>query len=502
MKNKQIIFIMSDTTRKDMVGCYNPKMSTPNLDKLAAEGLKFENAYSCQPVCGPARSAIFTGLSPHSNGMVTNNVALGANIKTVGQRLTEQGIHCGYVGKYHLDGSDYFGLGICPDGWDSNYWYDQKCYLDELGSDAQRVQSRQSESSYEDWMTEDFTYAHKTCNRALDFLADNVGTDFFLTVSFDEPHGPSICPAPFNTMYKDFQFDDYANYSDTLQDKPLLQQLWAGADIHKSANELNHPSKGLALFLGCNSFVDYEIGRLMEVIDKNYPDALIIYTSDHGDMLGSHKLQMKNAAAYKEIANIPLIIRGGAKGQTIQAMASHIDLTPTILDYMDVAIPATLEGKSMLPQIHDPRITINDVVYTEWTRYEVDHDGFGGLQMMRAATSSRYKLVLNLMDKDEFYDLDNDPYEVTNLIDQPEYTAARNQLHDQLIEHMNQTRDPYRGYQWSVRSWRTDKQPQWENDGYTRQRENESNEARQLDYDTGLPMKEAVRLKVTDDVKN
>lgn len=502
MKKKQVILIMTDTTRKDMVGCYNPKMVTPNIDALAADGLKFENAYSCQPVCGPARSAIFTGQFPHSNGMVTNCLALGDNVKTVGQRLSDNGIHCGYVGKYHLDGGDYFGKDICPEGWDEKYWYDQKTYLKDLGSDAERVLSRQSETSYNDDLTEDFTYAHRTSNRALDFLKDNVDTDFFLTVSFDEPHGPSICPAPYNTMYADFKFDDYPNYEDDLEDKPLLQRLWAGDDLNKSAAELNHSSAGLALFLGCNTFVDHEIGRVMAAVNDKFPDALVIYTSDHGDMLGSHKLQMKNAAAYKEIANIPLIVRGGVSGQTTDAMATHIDLVPTIMDYMDLPLPKLLEGKSMLPEIYDPAVETNDTVYTEWTRYEVDHDGFGGLQMMRAATSKEFKLVINLMDKDEFYDLNNDPYEVTNLIDDPAYTAARNDLHDKLLEHMNQTRDAYRGYQWAVRSWRQDKTPNWENDGYTRQKENEEYEPRELDYDTGLPMEQAVRLKETNDVKN
>ena len=92
---KQIILLMTDTTRKDMVGCYgNKKMITPNLDTLAQEGIRYENAYTCQPVCGPARSAIFTGTFPHTNGMVTNGVPLGANVKTIGQRLTDNGIKC------------------------------------------------------------------------------------------------------------------------------------------------------------------------------------------------------------------------------------------------------------------------------------------------------------------------------------------------------------------------------------------------------------------------
>ena len=116
---KLVILLMADTVRKDMLGCYgNKSMQTTNIDFLAEQGIRFENAYTCQPVCGPARSALFTGQFPHSNGMVTNSIAMGDNIKTLGQRLTDHGIHCGYIGKWHLDGSDYFGNRTCPSGCD------------------------------------------------------------------------------------------------------------------------------------------------------------------------------------------------------------------------------------------------------------------------------------------------------------------------------------------------------------------------------------------------
>ncbi len=491
---RQVIFLMTDTTRKDMLGCYNPKMHTPHLDQLAREGIRYENAYTCQPVCGPARSAIFTGTFPHTNGMVTNSIALGDNVKTIGQRLHDQGIDCGYIGKWHLDGSDYFGNGKCPDGWKEEYWYDMRRYLEEM-SEEDRIKSRQSKTSYDPDLTDEFTYAHHCSDRAIRFLDEYQDQNFFLVVSYDEPHGPSLCPAPYNTMYENFQLDDNPNFEDDLSKKPFYQRLWAGDNLNKTKEELNAPSKGRSLLLGCNSFADYEIGRVLEKAKEVAPDALIIYTADHGCMLGNHRLTGKNSTCYKETANIPLIIKGGVKGGVVTSPASHIDLVPTILDYMGLSIPKVLEGKSMLPQIYDTSVRINDYVFTEFTRYEVDHDGFGGLQIMRSIVSDRYKLVIHLLDSDEFYDLKDDPYEIHNRITDESYRTVRNELHDRLLEHMNQTRDLYRGYQWACRPWRPEKTPHWENDGYTRQRENEEYEPRQLDYDTGLPMKEAVRNK-------
>ena len=497
---KQVVILMTDTTRKDMVGAYgDERMKTPCLDSLASEGLRYDNAYTCQPVCGPARSAIFTGCFPHSNGMVTNSIPLGDNVKTIGQRLRDNGINTGYVGKWHLDGGDYFGLGRCPDGWNAKYWYDMHNYLEEL-TDEERMASRKSENA--PW-PEDKCYAHRTVNRALDYIDEFKDKDFFLTVSLDEPHGPCLCPSPFDTMYDGFKFDDDPVYHDSLDDKPMMQKLWAGGALGQDPETLHQESKMLSLFLGCNSYADYELGRVIEKINKVCPDALVIYTSDHGDMLGAHRLQGKNAAYYKEITNIPFIVRDGINGAkgVVEAPTSHIDLAPTVLDYFGIPIPKLLEGQSILRQIKDPSLKINDYVFTEFTRYEVDHDGFGGLQMMRGVTDGRYKLSINLMDTDELYDLDSNPGEVNNLILSEETKEIRNKLHDVLLAHMDDTRDMYRGYQWAARSWREEYKPSWNNSACTRQRENEEYEPRQWDYDTGLPMKDAVRGKKLYDEK-
>ncbi len=492
---KQIILLMTDTTRKDMLGCYgNEKMLTPNLDSLSENGVRYENAYTTQAVCGPARSALFTGLFPHSNGSVANSVPLSENVKTIGQRLDANNINCGYIGKWHLDGGDYFGYGKCADGYNEKYWYDMKNYLDEL-SDEDKVRSRLQSTAYE--IEEDFTFAHRCSNRAIDFLDEFSNEDFFLTVSYDEPHHPFLCPAPYNTMYKGFKFDDNPTFHDDLSEKPLLQKLWANKRLDKTADEINIPSESLQLFLGCNSYVDYEIGRVLDKIKEVVPNALIIYTSDHGDMLGSHKMQSKGPTAYKEAANIPLIISGGEKNKVITEPSSHIHIVPTVLDYFDLTIPKVLEGKSLLPQIYDTNVKINEYSFVEFTRFEIDHDNFGGLQMMRACVSEGFKLVINLFDLDELYDLGKDPFEMKNLINDENYSEFRNKLHDVLLENMNNTRDVYRGYQWAIRPWRKDKFPSWTNDGHTRQRPNEEGEPCQLDYDNGLPITKTDRAKNT-----
>ena len=130
---RKAILIMTDSQLWDMVNCYkNTGLSTPNLDRLASEGVRFERAYTTQPVCQPARAAIFTGQYPHSVGSWTNSYGISDTAHSIGERLQLDGVHTAYIGKWHLDGGDYLGLGRCPTGWDPDYWYDMKNYLEEL----------------------------------------------------------------------------------------------------------------------------------------------------------------------------------------------------------------------------------------------------------------------------------------------------------------------------------------------------------------------------------
>lgn len=494
---KQVILVMVDTQRTDMLGCYgNKDMKTPYLDKLAESSLRYTQAQTTSPVCAPARGALFTGLTPHANGIVTNSCALYDNVKTVGQRLTDNGVYCAYVGKWHVDGGDYFGTGSCPEGWDSAYWYEMRNYLEEM-SEEDRRRSRKSKTSFdEDWPKEK-TFAYRCTEKALTFLEDHSEDDFFFTLSYDEPHGPCICPEPYRNMYDGYKLPESENFADDLTQKTLMQRLWSGKNLNAKPEEINVPSDALSLFLGCNSYVDSEIGRFLEAVYEKCPDAMIIYTADHGDMLGNHKINSKNSCGYKEVMNIPLMIKGGAVG-VIDDVASHIDVVPTVMEYMGVPLPKWLDGKSMLPQIKDGKTKINDHVFSEFTRYELIQDGNGGFQPLRMVFDGRYKLIVNLLDKDEFYDLKTDLAEVNNLIDTCDEALSkiRNQLHDVLLENMDKTRDIYRGFQWACRPWRPEKEATFRNAGYVRQLENEEYEPRQLEYDTGMPMVSAVRQKI------
>lgn len=493
--SKKVIMIMTDTQRTDLLGCYGGgDMHTPNLDRLAAEGVRFDKAYTTQPVCQPARSAIFTGSYPHSCAGWSNCMGLSDNVQNIGRRLSDQGVHTAYVGKWHLDGGDYFGLGRCADGWDPDYWYDMRNYLDEL-TPEERYRSRQTESMETYDITEDFTFGHRCSHRAIHFLENNRDTDrdYLLVVSYDEPHGPFLCPKEFWKPFEHVPFHRKENLLDTLQDKPEHHRLWAG-DNYLAAADPDFPMD-FKYYLGCNAFVDYEIGRVLDAAKQYAKDAVIIYTSDHGDMLYSHSLTQKGPAMYEEITHIPMIIKGFGASRVDSHSVSHINLAPTVFDIFGLPKPRMFEGNSIYGELRTGK-RANDYVFMEWGRYEVDHDGFGGYQPIRCACDGRYKLVLNLMGMDEFYDLEHDPGEMANLISDPSCDSEKKRLHQAVLDNMYNTRDPFRGYYWEDRPWnRLTEFKTWDSRLMTRQRENEEYEPRQLDYGTGLEIEKAVRKK-------
>lgn len=497
--SKKVILIMTDTQRIDMLGCYgNPDMDTPNLDRLAREGIRFEQAYTTQPVCQPARSAIFTGAYPHSCASWSNCMGPSENVQNIGRRLTDAGIHSAYIGKWHLDGGDYFGLGKAADGWDQDYWYDMRNYLDEL-TPEERYLSRQTESMEQYDISEEFCYGHRCSDRAIDFVKKHQEEDYFLVVSYDEPHGPFLCPERFWKKYEDYEMPFRENRLDTLEDKPEHHRIWAGDGYMAAAGE-DFTLKP-KYYLGCNSFADYEIGRVLDAIDTYAQDAVVIYTSDHGEMLYAHSLTAKGPAMYEEITHIPMLIRGFGANRVSSDPVSHINIAPTVFDIFGVPQTKMFEGKSILPQITTGQ-RVNEHIFMEFGRYEVDHDGFGGYQPVRAVFDGRYKLVINLMTTDELYDLETDPQEMKNLINDAAYQEVKVRLHEALLDNMYETRDPFRGYYWEDRPWNHDTRYRtWDSRLMTRQRENEEYEDRQLDYGTGLPMVKATRKKGESEAK-
>ena len=458
-----LVLIITDSQMKTMVGAYgNTEANTPNLDRLAARGIRFENAYTSAPVCTPARGAIFSGMQPAVNGAWANNMSPQQAIPLMGTIFREYGYRAAYTGKWHLDGSEYFGDGEPGGGFEPDWWFDGYRYAQAIGPEmfAKYKSVKTAAELRAAGFTEEKMWGHMVADHAIDFL-EQVGEDepFLLVASFDEPHGPFVAPPEYWEHFEAMDIPEPANYNAPVDGKPAMQQLQRqqNGDVpwEKRAAFVNR-------FYGCNSYIDREIGRVLDAVERLHgEDTVIVYTSDHGDMLGAHGLFTKGPMMYQEVTNIPFIVRlpGAPEGAASEALVSQIDLLPTFLDLAGIAQPESLHGESLRTVFENPETAVHDHIFISFNRFAINHDQFGAFYPIRCVYDGRFKLAINLLETDELYDLAADPQEQNNLINDPAHVEIRNQLHALIIDEMNRIRDPFRAFAWSTRPWNQTQKP-------------------------------------------
>ena len=459
MNNRKLnfVFMITDSQRKDMVGAYgNPWVDTPNLDRLAHEGIRFERAYTASPVCTPARGAIFSGMYPQVNGAWCNNTAPSRAIPLMGTIFSNFRYRVGYTGKWHLDGNSYFGDGEPGGGFEPDWWYDGKRYAEDIGPEMFRAYraSKTPEQLREAGFTEENIWGHHVADHAIDFLRKVGDEPFVLAASFDEPHGPFVAPPEYWEGVNPQEMPKPANYNAPMDGKPLLQRVQREQNGEEDWETF---SINWSRFYGCNRFIDREIGRVIDAIDENHRDnTVVIYTSDHGDMLRSHGLLTKGPMMYEEIANIPFIVRapGTRQNAISHALVNHLDILPTLLDFAGIDIPESMQGVSFRPVLEQEGASTRDHTMISFNRFAINHDQFGSFYPIRCVVDGRYKLAINLLDTDELYDLQDDPGEMTNRIEDPALAEVRDRLHDALLAEMDRSRDPFRSPHWGIRPWR------------------------------------------------
>ncbi len=450
-----VVLIMTDQQRWDMLGAYgNDWIHTPNLDRLAESGCRFDAAYTTTPVCTPARAALFTGMYASSSGAAANQLATFRNTALLGEILTAAGVAAGYVGKWHLCGREgaYYGNGKCEGGFDPAYWYDGRCFINDVGEEGfRRWREGKDLSDADCWGT-------RVADRAIRFLENHHDRPFVLVASFDEPHGPSSAPQRFYRLYEGTTRPWQPNMGDSLEGKPAVHRAFQveqrnGGRVPEGQDPNNNPR-----YYGCTSFADEQIGRILDAVDRLCPDnTAVIFTTDHGDHAGAHGLIAKGPTMYEETVRVPLLIRAPGltqPGSVCGSLISHIHLAPTICRLAGVPPHPQFQAGDALPLLADPAERVAEEVFLEYNRFGLPHDNRWGFVPIRCIRTGRYKLVLNLLDRDELYDLAEDPGEITNRIDDPALEEVRNRLHDRLLEWMDDRLDPLRGQGWWARPWR------------------------------------------------
>jgi len=514
-KNPNLLFIWTDQQAARTLAPYgNDQIEVPNLNAFAEESTVFENTYVSQPICGPSRSSIMTGNFPHKTGMTENNLMLPSDAECFPEIGDFDEYETAFIGKWHLGDEIFAQRGF--DEWvgvedryrefygpdrDRSEHSDYHHFLVENGFEPDEVE----EDGFE-WFSRDFAaslpeeYSKPAfmAQEAERFIRETDGP-FILHVMFLEPHDPFTSP-------RDDQYDPEdvplpPNFEhDGFEDQPLKIQLERAAQ----ANGIGIPDymgdnpteddwrELISNYWGLVSLVDTYVGEILDALENSghSEDTIVTYTSDHGDMMGSHQLICKSVM-FEESIRVPLMvdIPGVERnGGTVEHPISQVDLVPTLLDAMGQSVPESLNGESWLPFLEGEAEPPRDRVVVEWNGCSIRGQGrtylsgageasvlrnpdpttphpdymsvWGDMasdtEIMTAMTEAvrtiitpdGWKLNYRHSGEKELYDLDEDPYETQDLSEDGSYAEKVDELTSEIIDWQVETLDPvhyYRG---------------------------------------------------------
>ncbi|MBN2714124.1 MAG: sulfatase-like hydrolase/transferase [Planctomycetes bacterium] len=433
MKDNQrpnILFFFTDQQRWDTCGCYGQELeTTPNLDRMAAEGVKFEYAFSCQPVCGPARATLQTGKYPTELGCNVNHRLLPINEPTIAKYLSESGYEVGYIGKWHLasygpiGGANDFRVRAVPDerrGGYKDFW---------LASDTLEFTSH----GYDGYMFDsdgfkrEFPEGRFRADAQTDWLLEYIETrdldkPFFMFCSYIEPHHQN----------------DRNTYEGPHGSKDKFGKYNVPGDLEGTEGDWreNFPD-----YLGCINSLDENLGRVMDKLEEKglADNTIIIFTSDHGSHFRTRNGEYKRSC-HDGCIRIPMVIRGPGfeGGKTIEDIASLINLPPTIMEAAGCGVP---EGMRERP--------LQDIVNgapSDWQKeafLQISESQCGRAIRTRKWTYSVYAPDKKGSDPDSevyveqyLYDNEADPHQRNNLVESGEHAEIRKELKERLIKRM------------------------------------------------------------------
>ena len=468
-----IVLIMTDQLRYDALGINNsPICRTPSLDKLARQGMRFTNAYTPCGLCTPARASVLTGRYPHKHGLVTNNDMYHAvredlpdNEIGFSSLLRDGGWACGYAGKWHVGmkklpshfgfvGMDLPGYGN-PGELYQEYLREHGLTTPEIVGETIGPPGLSATLSGPVEATVPYFLGEYSIELLRQFAEQrqSSGQPFLLWCNFWGPHTPYFCVEPYASMYDPHEIPPWLNYADPLEGKPALHRRFLEAEFETSTQgpwEKWQPV--VAKYWGRVTQIDAQIGRILEAIDRLglAQDTVVIFTTDHGDSIGQHGgLFDKGPFMYEEVYHVPLIVRWPGHvtpDSRDENFVSLLDLMPTMLDLAGVPAPANVDGRSILPLlVGQDSESWPDYLVAEW-------HGHRFLYSQRMIRWRHYKYVFNPGDVDELYDLDVDPHELHNRIDDQEYQDLREHLQARLLQHLTDSRDPIRLAAWDMLS--------------------------------------------------
>ena len=431
-----VLFLFPDQMRAQAMGCMgNPDVRTPHLDRLAAEGLLFRNHFANSPVCCPARAVILTGKYAHANGMTANDLRLRETETSLAELFAAAGYRTGFVGKWHLDG------GPRQPGW---------------------IPPGERRQGFEFWAANEVSHAHfdthyfrddpepipikrfeaeAWTDLGIEFLrgAREDGRPFFLTVQMGPPHDPYLAPDEYMAMYD----------PETVALRPNFAGDESDRDLEPNPYVATPGRKEIAAYYAMVTAVDDQVGRILGELDDLglRESTIVIVSSDHGDMLGSHGQRLKRKP-WEESIRVPGIVRHprAAAGRVTDALLSHVDIAPTLLSLCGLKPDEGMQGSDLSPVILGEADTGPESAYFQI--FGPFHAG-GVDRGWRGIRTQRYMYARTRDEPWVLYDLDADPYELRNLARDPSASAIRDELEARLADWMERTGDSW-DFDWTA----------------------------------------------------
>lgn len=405
-----VVFLLTDQWRLQALGyAGNTQVLTPNIDRLASQSCNFTHAISGWPVCSPWRGSLLTGQYPLTHGVFLNDVSIGSNPVGMGEAFKLGGYNTAFIGKWHVNGQGRSNY-IAPEqrlgfdyfkGLECSHDYNQSRYYE--GNDDRICE----------WAGYD---VFAQADDAMEFISKQKEADpFMLLLSWGPPHDPyQTAPEAYRSLYKKDEIELRLNVPSSKAEE--AREWLAGYYAHCSA-------------------IDKSVGDILCKLKETGQDknTIVIFASDHGDMLGSQGQERKQRP-WEESIRVPFLIRlPGQEGTQVNAMLNAHDILPTLLGLCDVDIPDSVEGRDFSPVLTDSAIDPSGGVallacfhpFGEFTRQR------GGREF-RGVRTLRFTYVRTLEGPWLFYDNEVDPYQLNNLVNDPVHAQKQAEL-DQIL---------------------------------------------------------------------
>ena len=458
-----VLWICTDQQRHDTIRSLgNPHINTPCIDSLVGEGVAFTQAYAQSPVCTPSRAAFMTGRYPRTTKCRQNGQALPPNEKLVSRLFADDGYTCGLAGKLHLatcangvaearidDGYSVFHWSHHPQpDWPENA-YTQ--WLHTKGTSWEEVYGGASTDYIKHGVPEEYNQTTWCADSAIEFIHEQNGAPWFFSYNCFAPHHPFDPPEEFLARYNPDDMPLPKARPDELETKTTYQQLDGkfshndpeGYDITKMTDR--DKREVTAAYYAMVELIDKQVGRMVAALEETgqLENTIVIFMSDHGEMLGDHGLFLKGPHFYDEAVRVPLIISWKdrfAADLRADCLMELIDITPTLLEAAEIDVPKTIQGRSLMPILLSQREAGHhrDYVFSEYYNAWTHKHSYAS--MLR--TREEKIVVYHGTDQGELYDLKNDPDEFENLWNSPEHTKGKLRLMKACFDASVFTMDP------------------------------------------------------------